>query len=139
MSAEPDDKAGLVRTLGIEVVRASETEAVCEMTIRTRHLQGPGDGFGVVNGGLHCILIESATSIGANEVARARGQEPPFGVEQSASFIRAARSGKLRVTAKPIATGRTTQVWEATVEDDDGHTIAVGRVRFINNLGPRRE
>ena len=53
------------------------------------------------------------------------------GLENSTSFLRAARGGTLRVTATPLQRGRRTQVWTATVEDDQGRALATGRVRLL--------
>jgi acyl-CoA thioesterase FadM len=60
----------------------------------------------------------------------ARGQTV-VGLENSTSFIRAARGGVLRVTARPLTRGRRTQVWDATVTDADGAQLATGRVRLM--------
>jgi uncharacterized protein (TIGR00369 family) len=53
------------------------------------------------------------------------------GLENQTSFIRAARSGKLTAIATPITRGRTTQVWEATVRDEQQRVLATGRVRLL--------
>jgi 1,4-dihydroxy-2-naphthoyl-CoA hydrolase len=41
------------------------------------------------------------------------------------------REGKLRATARPLMRGSRTQIWEATVTDSDGRSVASGRVRFL--------
>jgi uncharacterized protein (TIGR00369 family) len=118
----------LEKTLGIEFVRVSQTEVVAELEVGQRHVQA----FGAVHGGVYCCLIESAASRGALEVTRDRGLAPPFGVENSTSFVRAAREGRIRVTATPISRGSLTQVWDATVRDADGKVLATGRVRLLS-------
>ena len=64
------------------------------------------------------------------DVIEARGQTV-VGLENSTAFIRAARGGVLRVTARPLTRGRRTQVWDATVTDADGALLATGRVRLM--------
>ncbi|HYW31286.1 MAG TPA: PaaI family thioesterase, partial [Gemmatimonas sp.] len=71
------------------------------------------------------------TSIGATLHVRPRGQEA-VGLENTTSFIRATRSGKLHAVAKPIARGRTNQLWEAWIRDDRERLVAQGRVRLQN-------
>jgi uncharacterized protein (TIGR00369 family) len=71
------------------------------------------------------------TSIGATLHVKDRGQEA-VGLENTTSFVRAARSGKLFATAKPISRGRTNQLWEAWIRDSDDRLIAQGRVRLQN-------
>jgi uncharacterized protein (TIGR00369 family) len=55
----------------------------------------------------------------------------PSGAWLPASFIRAVRSGKLTGTAHPVTRGRTTQVWEAWIRNQQGELVAQGRVRLL--------
>ncbi len=106
---------------------ATGDEVACEFEVSDVHLQP----FGLVHGGVHCGLIETITSIGATLHVRAHGQEA-VGLENTTSFIRAARSGKLRGLAKPISRGRTNQLWEAWIRDEQDRLVAQGRVRLQN-------
>lgn len=112
--------------MGLRFVTASPDECVGELTIGPQHLQP----YGIVHGGVHAGIIESACSTGAAVAAMGRGQSV-VGLENSTSFIRAARGGTLRVTARPVTRGRRTQVWEATVTDEAGQVLATGRVRLM--------
>jgi len=96
------------------------------LVIAAHHLQP----YGIVHGGVHTGIIEAACSTGAAIVAIARGQSV-VGLENATSFITAVRSGTLRVTATPVTRGRRTQVWQATVTNDEGRTCATGRVRLL--------
>lgn len=106
---------------------ASGDEVACEFEISDVHLQP----WGLVHGGVHCGVIETITSIGATIHVRPHGQEA-VGLENTTSFIRAARSGKLRGLAKPISRGRTNQLWEAWIRDEQDRLVAQGRVRLQN-------
>jgi uncharacterized protein (TIGR00369 family) len=53
------------------------------------------------------------------------------GVENHTSFIRAVRSGRITVTARPITRGRRSQVWEATARNEAGQIVSTGRVRLL--------
>ncbi len=112
--------------MGLRFTKLSDSECVGELVIAEQHLQP----YGIVHGGVHCGIIEAACSTGAAVVALARGQAV-VGVENSTSFITAVRSGTLRVTATPVTRGRRTQVWQATVTNDEGKTCATGRVRVL--------
>jgi uncharacterized protein (TIGR00369 family) len=98
----------------------------CEWEVGPQHLQG----YGIVHGGVHCGVIETLASVGAAVVAMARGQAV-VGLENSTSFIRAVRSGRLHAEARPVSRGRTTQVWEASIWDEHEHVVALGRVRLL--------
>ena len=112
--------------MGLTFTSVTEELVVGELTVAPHHLQP----YGIVHGGLHCGIIEAACSTGAAVFALARGQSV-VGLENSTSFIRAAREGKLRVTARPVTRGRRTQVWEGQVTDEAGKTLATGRVRLM--------
>lgn len=117
---------GWARTMGLRYVRADAEEVVAELDIDDRHRQP----YGIVHGGVHCGMIESITSVGAALVAMPRGQSV-VGVENHSSFLRAARAGRLRATARPLSVGRTSQVWDGEVRDEDGRLLATGRVRVL--------
>lgn len=115
------------KAMGITYVRTTAHEVVAELEIAAHHRQA----FGFVHGGVYCGLIESVASAGAFVSAKARGQRPPVGLENHTSFVRAVRSGRLRAVARPVSRGRSSQLWEGTVQDEDGHVVATGRVRLL--------
>ncbi len=117
---------GFDAAMGIRVVRASPDEVVLEYEVGERHRQP----YGIVHGGMHCAAIETACSTGAGLAALARGQAV-VGVENHTSFIRAVRSGCVRVTARPLTRGRRSQVWEATARNEAGEIVSTGRVRLL--------
>ncbi len=117
---------GWTREMGIELLRATADEVTCEWEVTERHHQPDG----IVHGGVHCGVIETLASIGAAVVALPRGQRV-VGLENTTSFIRAVRSGRLTGTARPVTRGRTTQVWEAWIRDEQGNLVAQGRVRLL--------
>jgi 1,4-dihydroxy-2-naphthoyl-CoA hydrolase len=118
--------SGWDAAMGIHFLRATADEVIAEMEIASQHHQP----YGIVHGGVHAGLIEAVTSLGAALAAMARGQSV-VGLENHTSFLNAVREGKLLVTARPLMRGRRTQVWEATVTDAAGRSIASGRVRFL--------
>jgi uncharacterized protein (TIGR00369 family) len=118
--------SGWNQAMGIHFIRATADEVVAEMEIAAHHRQP----YGIVHGGVHSGLIEAVTSVGAALAALARSQSV-VGLENHTSFLNAVREGKLRATARPLMRGRRTQVWEATVTDAEGRSVASGRVRFL--------
>ncbi len=112
--------------MGLRFVKATVDECIGELVVGDQHLQP----YGIVHGGVHCGIIEAACSTGAAIVAMGRGQSV-VGLENATSFITAVRGGTLRVTATPVTRGRRTQVWQATVTNEEGRTCATGRVRLL--------
>ena len=119
-------RAGFDVAMGFRYVRASADEIVMEYEIGPEHRQP----YGIVHGGVHCAIVESACSTGAGLAALARGQSV-VGVENHTSFIHAVREGIITVRAVPLTRGRRTHVWEATSRDAGGRVIATGRVRLL--------
>jgi uncharacterized protein (TIGR00369 family) len=129
-SHDPRALAGLDKgfddVMGFRFVRMTRDEVVIEYTIDDRHRQP----YGIVHGGVHCAVVETACSTGAALNAMERG-DSVVGVENHTSFLRAARSGRVRVTARPLVRGRRSQVWEASCVDEAGRLLASGRVRLF--------
>jgi uncharacterized protein (TIGR00369 family) len=112
--------------MGIVILAASPDEVTCEWEVGEKHRQP----YGIVHGGVYCGVVETLASIGAALVAQPRGQRA-VGLENSTTFIRAVRSGKLHAVARPITRGRSSQVWEAWIRDDKDQLVAQGRVRLL--------
>lgn len=117
---------GWNNAMGLRFTRATADEVIGEFTVGPVHLQP----YGIVHGGVHAGIIETACSTGAAVSAMAMGKTV-VGLENSTSFIRAARGGTLTVTARPLTRGRRSQVWEATVRDAQGKLLSSGRVRLM--------
>lgn len=119
-------RGGFNITLGLVFTRASSDEIACEVPVGP-HLVQP---YGLVHGGVYSSIVETLASVGAALFAMPLGLAP-VGVENTTSFLRAVRSGKLFGVARPLHRGRTTQVWEVEVRGDDGKLAASGRVRVL--------
>lgn len=119
-------KGGFNATMALRFTRATAEVVEAEIEVGPQHLQP----YGLVHGGVYAGMIETLCSTGAALVALGRGQTA-VGQENSTSFLRAVRGGTLRGRAEPLSTGRRSQVWETRIRDDDGHLVAVGRVRLL--------
>jgi uncharacterized protein (TIGR00369 family) len=114
--------------MGLRFTAATPELIEAEWTVGKHHLQP----YGLVHGGVYCGVVETVCSIGAGLAAGARGLGGVVGLENSTSFIRSARLGAvLKARATPLTRGRTTQVWQAEIRDDQGQLIATGRVRTL--------
>lgn len=118
-------RGGFEVAMGLLFTRASPAEVACEVPVGP-HLTQP---YGLVHGGVYASIVETVASVGAALVAMPRGQTT-VGLENSTTFMRAVRAGKLTGIGVPLHPGRTTQVWEVEVRDDEGKLCAKGRVRM---------
>ncbi len=117
---------GWTTEMGIVILTATPDEVTCAFEVGQKHHQG----FGIVHGGVHAGVVETLASIGAALVAKPRGQRV-VGVENSTSFIRAVRSGRLHANARPVTRGRMSQLWEVWIRDEKEQLVAQGRVRLL--------
>jgi len=118
--------SGFDASMGFHLVIVTAEEVVLEYDAGAKHHQP----YGIVHGGVHCAAIETACSAGAGFNALARGQAV-VGVENHTSFVRAVRTGRIRVTATPLTRGRRSQLWEATARNEAGEIVSTGRVRLL--------
>jgi len=112
--------------MGIHFLEVTADKVVAELEIGPQHRQA----LGLVHGGVYCGMIETLASLGALLEAQRHGRSV-VGLENHTAFVRAVRSGKIRGTATPIHRGRSTQIWEASVCDEQGRVLATGRVRLL--------
>ena len=114
-------KGTLPELLGFEVIGFDEHGLTASMEIKAHHL--------APNGYLHAAAIitlaDTACGFGCM-LSLPEGANSFTTIELKSNHLGTAREGKLEVLAKPVHSGRTTQVWDATVSAA-GKTIALFR------------
>ena len=90
--------------------------------------------FGLLPGGVSVVLAETLGSIGAF-YASPEGHRG-VGLDINANHLRAATSGWVTGTARPVHIGRTTQVWQIDMVNDAGEMTCVSRITMAV-LAPR--
>ena len=128
--APPADDAGLergfIKLVGLRIEQASGDRVVLTCPV-TPDLHQP---FGLVHGGVYATLAETAASVGGSLWFGDRGKV--VGVSNHTDFLRAVRRGELRAEATPLSRGRTTQLWQVEIADEQGRLIAHAKVRLQN-------
>lgn len=82
--------------------------------------------FGLLHGGASLVLAETLGSVAAThcvDLERFRC----VGLEINANHVRAARSGRVTGTARPVHLGRRSHVWEVRIEDESGRLTCISR------------
>jgi uncharacterized protein (TIGR00369 family) len=114
-------KGTLSEMLGFEIIGFDEHGLTASMEIKAHHL--------APNGYLHAAsiitLADTACGYGCM-LTLPEGANSFTTIELKSNHLGTAREGKLEVLAKPVHSGRTTQVWDATVSAA-GKTIALFR------------
>ena len=112
----------LLTTLGIEIVEATKERVVATMPVGPKVHQP----FGLLHGGASVALAETVDSTAAwMNVDQAT--QVPVGIEINANHLRAKRDGVVTATATPVHVGRSTQVWEVRITDEEGRAVCVSR------------
>ena len=126
MSDHDQLEVGLIRHLGIRFEAAATDRVVLHCPV-TPELFQP---YGLVHGGVHAALAETAASVGGALWFGDRGKV--VGVSNHTDFLRAVTGGRLRAEATPLAQGRTTQLWQVVISDEAGRLVAHAKVRLQN-------
>jgi 1,4-dihydroxy-2-naphthoyl-CoA hydrolase len=119
-------EVGLLKTLGLRVVEASGDHVRLEWDVTPDQYQPDG----ILHGGVHCSAIETAASVGAGLWFGDRGRV--VGVSNQTDFLRAVREGRLSAVASPIHRGRSQQLWQVEITDEEHRLVARGQVRLQN-------
>ena len=123
MSFDPGEVgAGTFPALvGIEV-DAGEGEALGRLALRPEHLAPNG----YLHAGAVVALADTVCGFGcvASLPEGARGFTT---IELKTNFLATAREGTLTCRGRLVHGGRTTQVWDATVENEEGRPLALFR------------
>ncbi len=117
--------SGWLAAMGMELSSAEKDRVEFAWSVGPEHLQP----FGIVHGGVYSGAVETACSIGA--VLNVEDGSSVAGVENHTSFLRSVTAGRLTVVATPIHRGRSTQLWEASITDEQQRLVATGRVRLM--------
>lgn len=119
------EKESLVRDLGIEYVETGPGRVVMTMPVDRRHLQP----MGVLHGGASVVLAETVATTGA--WLNCPEGKVAVGSEINASHLRPKREGALlTAVGTPVQVGRTNQVWEVVITDEEGKPVCVSRCRL---------
>jgi uncharacterized protein (TIGR00369 family) len=108
--------------LGVRVSSCTDGEVTGELPIR-RELFAPN---GFVHAAALVGLADTLCGYGCMAALPA-GADGFTTVELKTNFLGAAREGVLHCRAVAVHRGRSTQLWDATITDDGGRTVAVFR------------
>jgi len=114
---------GFDRLYGLELDALSDLEVSAHVSVTEEHKQPTG----IVHGGLYATIAESIATIAAVVSVAGEGNTA-LGLSNHTSFIRPIAHGSVRAIGRRRHRGRTTQVWDVEISDDDGRPCALSRV-----------
>ena len=112
----------MIEHVGIEFIELTDDALIGRMPVDHRTHQ-PAH---VLHGGASVVLAETLASWAAT-FAVDREKFHCVGMEINANHLRPVADGWVRGEARPINIGRTTQVWEIRITNDDGKLVCISR------------
>ncbi len=112
-----------VDRLGIEFVAVGDDWISARMPVDTRTVQP----MGILHGGASVVLAETLGSCAAGHCVD-MSKNYCVGLDINANHIRAARSGWVLGVARPLHVGKSTQVWEIRVTDENEKLVCIARL-----------
>ena len=119
-------KGTMVEHLGIKVTELGEDYVVGTMPVDNRTKQP----FGILHGGASVALAETLASYGGYLTVDPE-KYYVVGVEINANHLKVAKSGIVTGKCGPIKRGRSTQVWQTEIKNEDGELVCVSRITLM--------
>jgi 1,4-dihydroxy-2-naphthoyl-CoA hydrolase len=113
----------LIGTLGILFTEIGADFVRGTMPVDTRTVQP----YGLLHGGASVALAETLGSMGAGMCVDA-DEYQVVGQEINANHVRAARSGLVTGTARPVHLGGRTHVWSIEIVNDAQQLVCISRI-----------
>ena len=115
-------EGNMVGLLDIRFVHIGDDTLEATMPVDHRTKQP----FGLLHGGASVVLAESIGSVAGYLCTQ--GEQKVVGLEINANHVRAMRGGRVTGTARALHVGRSTQLWEIRIENDEGKLVCVSRL-----------
>ncbi|HXP49834.1 MAG TPA: hotdog fold thioesterase, partial [Bacteroidia bacterium] len=110
----------ILEVLDIKITEVTENHIVGTMPVDKRTHQV----HGILHGGASVVLAETLGSIGASLTIDS-SKFYCVGLDINANHLKAVKTGLVTGTAKPIHTGRSTQVWQIEIKNDAGEMVCI--------------
>ena len=116
----------MVEHLGIKVIELGEDYLVGTMPVDNRTKQP----FGILHGGASVALAETLASYGGYLTINPE-KFHVVGVEINANHLKMAKEGNVTGKCTPIKRGRSTQVWQTEIKNDNGELVCISRITLM--------
>ena len=121
---EPTTLPGFDDLIGLELLESTKDRTVARLVVTP----DPHQPFGLLHGGVLCAIVETVGSISG----AAWYGGGVVGTSNHTNFLRAVRTGTLTAVSTPVHRGRTQQLWEVDITDEQGRLVAKGSLRLAN-------
>lgn len=116
-------KNTLADFLEIQFIEIGDNYLKLQMPVNTKTCQP----FGLLHGGASAALAETAGSV-AGWLCLEQDKEICVGMEINCNHIKGKKSGVVTATTSPLHIGKTSQVWDIKIHDEQQQLICVSRL-----------
>lgn len=109
--------------LGIEFLEITDHSIIAKMPVNEKTKQP----MGAMHGGASVALAETLGSIAAIHCVD-QSEKTIVGLEINANHIKSVRSGWVIGEVKPIHIGKSTQVWQIEIRNEENALICISRL-----------
>jgi uncharacterized protein (TIGR00369 family) len=120
-------KDTLIEHLGIEYLEIGDDYLKARMPVDSRTIQTAG----ILHGGASAALAETLGSIAASMCVD-RERKSIVGLEINANHIRPVTGGWVTGITTPIHVGKTTQIWEIRIYNEQDKLVCISRLTVAN-------
>jgi 1,4-dihydroxy-2-naphthoyl-CoA hydrolase len=122
----------LVQHLGIEFTEFGDDYISARMPVDNRTVQP----MRLLHGGASVVLAETLGSSAGMLCLEDLSLQSVVGVEVNANHLRSVRKGWVKGTCSPVRIGRSLQVWNIDIRDEQGRLCCVSRLTLavVNNI-----
>jgi len=120
-------KNTLLETLDIQFTEVGDDYLVAKMPVNERVYQPDG----ILHGGATFALAETVGSVASVVFAKAQNVQVR-GIEMSGNHLRSVKKGNVYAKAQAIHLGRTTQIWEIRVTDEEEKLVSLIKLTTLS-------
>jgi len=113
----------MMQAIGIRITEIGDDYVRGTMPVDARTHQP----YGLLHGGASVALAETLGSFAAMLTLDPK-VEAAVGLDINANHVRGVKAGVVTGTARPIHLGRSTQVWEIRIEDEQNKLVCISRL-----------
>lgn len=113
----------LVTHIGIEYTAIGDDYIQARMPVDHRTIQPAR----ILHGGASVVLAETLGSVAAY-LCIDPTQKMAVGLEINANHVRSVRDGYVTGTVKPLHIGKSTQIWQIHIRDDQERLVCISRI-----------
>jgi 1,4-dihydroxy-2-naphthoyl-CoA hydrolase len=118
-------QGSIVENLGIEYLEKGDDFISATMPVDKRTKQP----LGILHGGSSVVLAETLGSTASYLTLDDSGYS--VGLEINANHLKSVTSGQVKGVVKPVHLGKTTQIWDITIENEKNELICVSRLTMM--------